>query len=104
LDLLLNKLAYMAEKVDDKVDFAVSNSVDGEYVRQLAASYGTQLQQIVDAVDHIILPALTVPAQIQYFQNRSFLPWMRKRLQAFTQAATIQDFVDNICSVPPDDL
>jgi hypothetical protein len=104
LDLLLNKLACMAEKVDDKVDLAVHNSEDGECVRQLAASYGTQLQQIIDAVDNVLLPALTVPAQIQYFQNRYFLPWMRKRLQAFMQAATIQGFVDNISAIAPGDL
>jgi hypothetical protein len=37
-------------------------------------------------------------------KNRNFVVWMRKRLQSFMQAAAIQDFVDDICSVAPNNL
>jgi hypothetical protein len=74
-----------------------------EVARQEAAIIATQLQQILHAIDNVLLPAVGLSSVDRFFVGRDPTRWMRKRLLAFEQMS-IDDFVESISRLSPSDL
>jgi hypothetical protein len=99
MKLLIRRLCKLAEDTDNTI-VAVFDDGD-ETQAQLedrASAYAEQLRTMLTAVQGLPFPLS------QLFPTFAPTGWIRRRLQAADQAATMQFFLENIIRVPPDDI